>query len=89
MNFANILLNVLNVARNILFIMILLHVILPYFLPYGNKIRSTIAVVIEPLLGIIRKYVKPFRGIDFSPAILYLAIQVVFYLLLVIINFIF
>jgi YggT family protein len=51
-------------------------VILSYFLQPYNPIRSFLDRIVEPLLSPIRRIVPAFAGIDFSPMVLIILLQV-------------
>lgn len=69
-----ILLNVVHSIGQVLSILVLASVILSYFLPATNPIRILVDSIVNPLLAPIRKIVKPFGSLDFSPVILMIAI---------------
>ena len=57
--------------------LLLLHVILSMFVPGDSSIRIGIAKIVEPFLAPFRKLVKPFNGIDFSPVLAMVAINLI------------
>jgi YggT family protein len=61
----------------LLSILIIVHVGISYFLSPYHPIREMLARFIEPMLRPIRRYVTPVNGIDFSPLVLLLLIQVI------------
>jgi len=61
---------------NVLTWLVILHVILSYFLTPYHPLRQAIDRVVEPMLAPIRRYVAPIGGLDFSPLLLILLIQI-------------
>lgn len=49
--------------------------------PFVIRARKLLADAVEPVLAHIRKYVKPYNGVDWSPAILLIAIYFLQYCL--------
>jgi YggT family protein len=72
-----LLINLIRTLATILMIAVIVDVVLSYFLTPYHPIRSALDRVIQPLLTPIRKLVPPLGGIDFSPLILIILIQVV------------
>lgn len=68
---------VVRVVSEILIALIFIKVILSWFLPPDNKIRYILDQMVEPLLAPIRNLMPATMGLDFSPMILILLIQVV------------
>jgi len=63
-------------ARSIVFLLFL-HVILSMFMSADKPLRIGIARNVDPILNPIRRFVKPFNGIDFSPVIAILAVNLI------------
>jgi len=57
-------------------IVLLADVIVAYFLPPFNPIRSFLDRIIQPLLRPIQRILPSFGGLDFSPLVLLLLVQV-------------
>ncbi len=72
-----LLLNIVHSIGQVLSILVLASVLLSYFLPPDNAIRQFVDRIVNPLLVPIRKVVKPFGSLDFSPVILMIAIYIV------------
>ena len=70
-----ILINVVQFVAGVLSIAIIVDVFLSYFLPPYHKIRYTLDRFVYPMMNPIRRFVPPLAGIDFSPFILLLIIQ--------------
>lgn len=49
--------------------------------PFVIKARSFLGDLVEPVLNKIRKYVKPYNNVDWSPAILLIALYFIQYCL--------
>ncbi len=67
-------------ARSVVFLLFL-HVVLSMFMSADKPIRIGIARIVEPILGPFRRFVKPFNGVDFSPVVAILAVNLVEWLL--------
>ena len=63
-------------ARSIVFLLFL-HVILSMFMSADKLLRIGIARLVDPILSPIRRFVKPFNGIDFSPVIAILVVNLI------------
>jgi YggT family protein len=55
---------------------VLVDVILSYFMNPFNPVRAFLDKLVEPLLGPIRKIVPPIGGLDFSPLVLIIVLQI-------------
>lgn len=55
--------------------MVVLHVILGYILPPYHALREALERVVEPLLAPIRRFMPPLAGLDFSPLVLILVLN--------------
>jgi len=69
--------NIINIFTRIFFFALILRIILSWIniSPYNPISRITYQIT-EPLLGKIRKYVKPFGMFDFSPMIAIISLQI-------------
>jgi len=56
-------------------LLVIVHVILSYFMDPYHPIRRSIDGVVEPMLAPIRRVLPPIGGLDFSPLVLLLLIQ--------------
>jgi YggT family protein len=72
----NIVIRLINIAIQLITLIIVLDAILSFFLSPFHPIRSTLDRIIEPLLRPIRRVVPPIQNIDFSPLILLVIIQI-------------
>ena len=72
-----LLLNIVHSIGQVLSLLVLASVLLSYFLPVTNPIRFFIDRLVNPMLTPIRKIVKPFGSLDFSPVILMIAIYLI------------
>ena len=68
---------VVRVVSEVLIVLIFIKVILSWFLPPDNKIKYILDQMVEPLLAPIRKIMPASMGLDFSPMILIILIQIV------------
>jgi YggT family protein len=60
----------------LLSMIVFVDVILSYFLPPYNSIRAFLDRIVEPLLSPIRRVVPSMAGIDFSPMVLIILLQI-------------
>jgi len=82
----NILISIVQVIFNILTFLVFITVILSYFLSPYHPIRSFLDRIVNPLLAPIRRIVRPIQGLDFSPVILLLLLQLLQYILVRILS---
>ena len=82
----NILITVISAAVNVFSVFIIIYSVLSFVLSPSSEVRLALAQVVEPLLTPIRKVVPAIGGLDFSPLILMILIQVVGSLLVTIIR---
>jgi YggT family protein len=67
----------ISLVVNVLTVLVILHVLLSYFLSPYHPLREVVDRIIDPLLAPIRRYVAPVSGLDFSPVILVLLLQLI------------
>jgi YggT family protein len=72
-----ILINITRTAATILMIAVIVDIVLSFFMSPYHPIRSALDKVVQPLLAPIRKVVPLLGGIDFSPLILIILIQLI------------
>lgn len=66
---------IINAIVRVLVLAVFIYIILGYFMdPYHPVIRA-LSQVIEPLLAPIRKHLPPIAGLDFSPLVLLIGLQ--------------
>lgn len=70
-----LLINVIRTLATILMVAVIADIILSYVMSPYHPIRSALDKVVQPLLTPIRKVVPLLGGIDFSPLILIILIQ--------------
>jgi len=77
-----ILIQFIRLVFNILFILVVADAILSFVLPPYHQVRVLIGKVTQPLLAPIRRFVPPIGGIDISPLILIILLNVLEFLLI-------
>lgn len=82
------LITIIQLLSQFIFLLILAYVIFSYLLPQSNSFRRFVDGIIEPLLAPIRKVVPAYRGIDFSPIILVILLQIVTSILILLLDLI-
>ncbi|MHB0922824.1 MAG: YggT family protein [Bellilinea sp.] len=76
------LIKIIQTLGSVLMIIVIADIILSYFVSPYNKIRMTLDRIVYPMLNPIRKVIPPLGGLDFSPIVLIMLIQVVEWLLI-------
>ena len=71
------LIRIIDFLARILSLLVIVYVILSYFMSPYHSIRLTLAKIVEPLLSPLRRLIPTVQGIDFSPFVLILIIQLV------------
>lgn len=66
----------------ILIIIVFIDVVLSFFMDPSNPLRRTLDRIVEPMLNPIRRLVPPVGGMDFSPVVLLVVIQLVEFILI-------
>jgi YggT family protein len=72
-----ILIWLINFVAQALIILIIVSVILSYVMDRYHPIRRWVDLIVEPLLMPIRRVLPPLGGLDFSPLVLILLIQLI------------
>ena len=74
-----VLIDLVRLAGTVLTVLILARVILSWVNPFptANKINEVVWRLTEPLLGPVRSLLPPMGGIDFSPILVLVGIQIV------------
>ena len=66
---------VLYLLIRLLSFLVIIHVILSYVMSPYHPVRQAIDTVVEPMLAPIRRIMPPMGGLDFSPLVLIIIIQ--------------
>jgi len=72
----SLVITIINTTVSLLTLLIFVYSLLGFFLSPYHPIRRTLGQVIEPLLAPIRRVLPPLGGLDFSPLILMIILQV-------------
>ncbi|HEU0294486.1 MAG TPA: YggT family protein [Anaerolineales bacterium] len=73
----NLLIWLINFVVQALIILIIVSVILSYVMDCYHPIRRWVDSIVEPLLMPIRRVLPPLAGLDFSPLVLILLLQLI------------
>jgi YggT family protein len=75
---ADIVVSFINILTTVLFVAILLRALMSWIMPNdGTGLSRVLVDVTEPVLGPIRRILPPVGGIDFSPILAMVLIQIV------------
>ena len=66
----------IQVAVQVITLLVIVQVILSFVMSPFHPIRQTIDRIVEPFLAPIRRVVPPIGGLDFSPLILLVIVQI-------------
>ncbi len=67
----------INALSQLLVLLVIVAVILSYFMDPYHPVRRSIDGVVEPMLAPIRRVVPSLGGLDFSPLVLIILIQLI------------
>jgi YggT family protein len=67
---------VVNTLVSLLSLLIFVYSLLSFFMDPYHPVRRTLSQIIEPLLAPIRRVIPPVGGLDFSPLVLIIILQV-------------
>jgi len=67
---------IVNIVISLLTLMVFVYSLLSFFLSPYHPIRETLSRIIEPMLAPIRKTLPSMGGIDLSPLVLIILIQI-------------
>ncbi|MFA7406945.1 MAG: YggT family protein [Anaerolineaceae bacterium] len=67
---------VVNATIRILILAVFIYVLLRYFIDPNHPVITTLGRIVEPLLAPIQKHVPPIGGLDLSPLILMIGLQI-------------
>ncbi len=67
---------IIQTLAQVLSVLVIIHSLLSFILPFDHPVRLAIGKIIDPMLQPIRRMVRPVGGLDFSPMVLLLLIYV-------------
>jgi YggT family protein len=71
------LISAIQITANVLSLVVLAQVVVSYFLNPFHPIRRILDTIVDPMLAPIRRVLPQLGGLDFSPAVLIILIQVI------------
>lgn len=74
---ANFLIPLLQLTSQILTLLIVVHAVLSFVLSPYHPIRETVSRLVDPMLRPIRQFMPSAGGLDFSPLVLIILIQLI------------
>jgi len=77
-----VLINAIQTLSTLFMFVVIVDILISYFVSPYNKIRMFLDRIVNPLLIPLRKVIPPLAGIDFSPIVLIMLIQVVEWVLI-------
>jgi len=77
-----VLINAIQTLSTLFMFVVIVDILISYFVSPYNKIRMFLDRIVNPLLISLRKVIPPLAGIDFSPIVLIMLIQVVEWVLI-------
>ena len=78
----NIVINILNLIKEVLTYLVIIHVILTYILDFYHPVRQWVDRLVEPMLMPIRRVVPLVGMFDISPIILIILIRIIINLII-------
>lgn len=81
-----LIITIVNSVITVLTFTVIIYTLLRFILDPYHPLISTLGRVIEPVLTPIRKHVPPVGGLDFSPLILIIGLQIIGSLLVAILR---
>lgn len=82
----NLVISIINAFIRLMIIIVIVYVVLGYFLDSFHPVRQTLGQIVEPLLTIIRRNVPPMGGLDWSPLILIILLQVIGWIIVMVLR---
>lgn len=73
----NTLIMLINIAAQLLILLIIVSAVLSYFMSPYHPVRSAVDRIVEPLLMPIRRVIPPLGMFDLSPLVLYFLVRAV------------
>jgi YggT family protein len=77
---------VVNATIRILILAVFIYVLLRYFMDPNHPVITTLGRIVEPLLTPIKKHVPPIGGLDLSPLILMIGLQILGMVVISVLN---
>jgi len=72
-----IIITFINITVRVLSLLVFIYSLLSFFLSPYNPVQRVLSQIVEPMLTPIRNRIPPMSGIDLSPMILIILLQVV------------
>jgi YggT family protein len=74
--FIGLLINIVQTIGTLLMAVVIIDIIISYFISPYNQFRMLLDRIVNPMLNPLRRVIPPLGGIDFSPVVLIILIQV-------------
>ena len=85
----NFIIQLINIIIQLISLIIIIKVVLSYFLPPNKPIRYLLDRIIDPILLPIKRLLPPLGGIDISPIVLIVIVQIFGRIITSLLNWIF
>lgn len=72
----SIAIRIIDIAVSLLTLIVFIYALLSFFLSPYHPVRETLAKIVEPMLGPIRRVLPSTGGFDLSPLVLIILIQI-------------
>lgn len=72
----NILIRLIYILEQLLTLLIIVDIVLSYFMSPFHPVREALDRIVNPMLNPIRRVIPPLGGLDLSPIVLLILIQV-------------
>jgi YggT family protein len=82
----NLIIQIIKIAYQLIFLVIIADALVSYFLPPYHKIRMMLDRIVDPMLAPIRRIVPPIQSFDLSPFIFLIIVIIIERLLISILT---
>lgn len=73
----DVLISIIQLLSRLIFLFVIVNVFMSYFLPPYHNVRVTCDRILDPFLNPIRRLMPNIGGLDFSPLVLIVLVQII------------
>lgn len=73
----DVLISIIQLLSRLIFLFVIVNVFMSYFLPPYHNVRATCDRILDPFLNPIRRLMPNIGGLDFSPLVLIVLVQII------------